>query len=245
MPAGLFSSTAIFRLQPLFSLPTNLHFHSNTGALSKIRPSLSPPLGGRVQRNPSATRLFPVRFYFPSVFSRLFLRPGIDVPALCKGKAVPGAEVRRRTRTPADANTRGRNPRLPPGWAGERGLHRTRGGSARGGERGVPPVPPPALPGSRGGGGTGKPRGAPRERHLKGRTTAGEGGAVKGGGGNTEQPETRRRQRPPSKQTNTQTNQARHGRTGSGGGPGPSAGPPRLVRRPGSPAGQRRARGTR
>lgn len=32
---------------------------------SKIRPSLSPPLRGRVQRNPSATRLFPVRVLFP------------------------------------------------------------------------------------------------------------------------------------------------------------------------------------
>lgn len=195
----LFSSTAILRLQPLFSLPTNLHFLSNTGTLSKIRPSLSPPLGGRVQRNPSATRLFPVGFYFPSVLSRLFLRPGTDVPALGEGRGAPGAGG-----AGAYANTRGRNPRLPPGRAGP-GLHRPRGGSARGGERGVPPVPPPALPGSRGGGGTGKPRGAPRERHLKGRTTAGGGRSGERGGENTPQPETRRRQRPPSKQANKRT----------------------------------------
>lgn len=109
----LFSSTAILRLQPLFSLPTNLHFLSNTGTLSKIRPSLSPPLGGRVQRNPSATRLFPVGFYFPSVLSRLFLRPGTDVPALGEGRGAPGAGG-----AGAYANTRGRNPRLPPGRAG-------------------------------------------------------------------------------------------------------------------------------
>lgn len=30
---GLFSSAATLRLQPLFSLPTNLHFHSNTGTV--------------------------------------------------------------------------------------------------------------------------------------------------------------------------------------------------------------------
>lgn len=70
----------------------------------------------------------------------------------------------------------------------------------------MPPVPPPALPGSRGGGGTGKPRGAPRERHLKGRTTAGEGGAVKGGGGTQHSPKPGGGSgRQASKQTHKQT----------------------------------------
>ncbi|XP_039411988.1 collagen alpha-1(I) chain-like [Corvus cornix cornix] len=208
----LFSSTPILRLQPLFSLQTNLEvFHSNTRALSKIRPSLSPPREGQVQRTPSATRLSPVGFYFPSVFSwLLFLRPGIDVPGLCEGKAVPGGGG-----AGAYANARGRNPRLPQGWAGERGRHRPHGGSARGGERGAPAaVPPPPLPGSRGGGGTGKPRGAPRERHLKGRTTAGGGRSGEAGG--------KHRSPKPGggtgRQANEQTQKRRHKHTGSGGG---------------------------
>lgn len=151
------------------------------------------------------------------------------------------AEVRGRTRTPA-AETRG------SGWAGESGLHRPRGGSARGGERGVPPVPPPALPGSGGGGGTGKPRGAPRECHLKGRTTAGGGRSGEGGGEAYHSPKLGGGSgRQASKQTHEQTEAEAHRERRRA---GAERGPPRLVRCPrrrdrGGPAGPARARGTR